>query len=1171
MIQLYLKGLKYPALIKSKLLFLMLLTLFISLPYMMLATSLYAQNTKMSFEVKSSTVKTVLKMIEEKSEFRFFYNSDLADLDKVIDGSFTDKTIDEILRLVFMDTSVGYRILDNNFVVLSSAEVLQQIQISGTVMDESDDPLPGVTVTIKGLSQGTATDANGAYSLTVPNANVTLVFSYIGYATLEYPVGNQRTINVVLQEASTVLDEVVVTALGIRREVKALGYAAQEIGAADLGAARESKLTNYLTGKIAGVQIANTAGGVGGSTVITIRGNKTFQGSSQPLFVVDGMPIINMSNSSPNAGLNNDRDFGDGVFDINPEDVETMTVLKGPNATALYGSRGANGVVLITTKSGRKKGIGVEVNSNVSFDFVNMIPKFQNKYGPGYDDDIFDWYGKKTINGIEAYEPDWGNLDSWGGPLDGSYYIVDYFKMPGEEPGVMKHLPQPASNVKDFFDVGISTTNNIAVTGGNEISNARFSAGHSTMKGVIPNHEVKRTNLAISASTRPKKWISFDGRVSYSRTVGNQRPIIGYDDQSPVWNLLIMARYTPTDFLKEYYKNTKSFARFPGENYNPWYIVNELVNNDTRDRFMGHLSGTIHFTDWLTLMGRVGGDIYTEIRDERWRFGAKNTGYNQGRQQQSTRHHRDMNADAILSANKPVSSDFTLSGSVGASIVKQTRERMSWTAQGFKIIDIFDITNYNTVVPNYNLWEKEMQSVFFMAQVAYKNYLFLDVTGRNDWSSTLGLTNNSYFYPSVGTSFVFTDAIDINKNILSFGKIRLSWAQVGNDADPYQTMFGYGIDAIQINGQSMASKNERIPLWNLKNELAESWEIGTDLRFFKHRLGIDITYYDGKTTNQIMNTSVSQASGYTGVVINAGEVRNNGVEISLNANPIALPNSFRWDVRINMAKNNSKVVKLAPGIQSYTLINIGGSVTNSIEARVGERFGNIVGYAYQKAPDGQRIVNSAGQYVRESTTSILGNITPDWVGGVNNSFTYKGLSLNVLFDYVIGGQLISHTKERMTAKGTGKWTEEGRRPVIADAAGNQLPYVGVLPGVIEIKDAEGNVTGYAPNERPVSGQAYWAQRAWGNIGEEFIMDAGFLMLREVMLGYTFQPSLLSKTPITSLQLSFVGRNLGYLLHGMGQVGVSPESQPSTAVGASGIEAIAMPTTRTFGMNLKLTF
>ena len=646
-----------------------------------------------------------------------------------------------------------------------------------------------------------------------------------------------------------------------------------------------------------------------------------------------------------------------------------------------------------------------------------------------------------------------------------------------------------------------------------------------------------------------------------------------------------MARFTPLDFVKYQYETTKVNIRYPGINYNPYYMVNEIRNNDFKDRVIGLTSATLKFTDWLSLMGRVGVDFYSQYKETKWPLdpNSKNSASRLGEFTQTLDRTRDLNADVLLTADKEVSENISLNGVLGASIRQYRSDCMAWDAIGFKSKDVYDVSNFNDIRPSSGLYQKEMQSVFFTGQVAYKNYLFLDVTGRNDWSSALGVNNQSFFYPSVSTSFVFTDAFAMGDNILSFGKVRASWAQVGNDSDPYLTRQGYSLYTTGFDGLPYATKSGTIPLLDLKNELTESVEFGADLRFLKNRINLDLTYYDGTTSNQILRLPVSTASGYNEEVINAGEIENSGIEATLGITPVQL-NNFRWDINFNYAANHSKVVVLDGNIQTYQIISSseGEPGLSNIVAQVGAPYGNIVGYAYRKAPDGQRIVDGNGSYVRESEVSVLGNITPDWIGGLNNTFTYKGFSLNVLLDFVQGGDVVSATKYEMTRKGTGAWTVEGRRPKArylegdtdipaGSAVGDPRPYTGILDGVVEIKDASGNVTGYEKNTKAVPGQTYWANRAWNGIGEEFVEDGSYISLREVMFSYNFQPSLLKKTPFTGLTLTAIGRNLAYLQNKMGYLGLSPESAPNTSGGASGIEALGVPSTRTVGFNIKLTF
>lgn len=1041
--------------------------------------------------------------------------------------------------------------------------------INGRVTSSQDgEPLPGANVVVVGQSVGTITNADGSYSLDVPSNATALEFLFIGMESQEMAIGNQTTINVALNLSLVGLEEVIVTALGIERKEKALGFAVQNLGEEELTASRELNITGYLTAKVAGVQVTKTAAGSGGSSSVTIRGNSSITGSNQPLYVVDGVPIIN--NPKSGGGLWGDNDYGDGIGDINPEDVESMSVLKGPNASALYGSRGANGVILITTKSGKKsKGITVEVNTNVSIETLNLIPNYQNKYATGYEGtNIYGSLIELPEGSGDFYETmDTWHGDSWGPPLDGRRTIINPFVYPEDKnTETMVLLPQPADNVAGFYETGITNSNTIAITGSNETSSTRLSLGNVTTKGIVPNHRIKKYNVALRSTSQVSKWLSFDSKINYIHTDGSQRPFLGSSRYNVNRTFVTMGRYVPMDFLEEYYENTGTYGRWPGVTLNPYYVVNEVKNEDYRDRMLGYASATATFTKWLSLMGRVGADFYTEYRKTTYPVGDR--GFSGGRLTTEMLNHRDINADLLLTASGQLSKDLTGSLIFGTSLLSQRRDSEYMDARELKAAGVYNVSNATDIRPSSYLWQKQMQSAYFMGQLAYKNYLFLDVTGRNDWSSALGLNNQSFFYPSAGLSFVFSDAFGLDEKILSFGKVRLSWAQVGNDSDPYLTQSGYSSYTTNFLGQGFASKSGTIPLFDLQNELSESWEVGADLRFLQNRVGLDVTYYNGHTTNQILPISISTASGYSNVIINAGQVSNKGFEAILNITPVNMTNSFRWDIAFNYAKNVSTVDELAPGIETYMIAD---NYPNDIFANPGEPYGTIVGYATKKSPDGQYIVNASGAYARESNVSVLGNITPDWIGGLNNTFSFKGFSANILIDFVQGGQLSSSSKYQMTAKGTGLFTEEGRRPQDTDDAGNQLPYVGVLDGVVEIMDVDGNVTGYEENTQAVDGQTYWASRAWGGPTDWFVLDGSYISLREVMLSYRVQPSALENTPFKGLSISVVGRNLLYLEEHMEDMGISPESAPNTSAGYAGIESMAIPTTRTWGLNVKLTF
>ncbi|HPM18540.1 MAG TPA: SusC/RagA family TonB-linked outer membrane protein, partial [Bacteroidales bacterium] len=697
-----------------------------------------------------------------------------------------------------------------------SGVLAQDRTISGVVSSADDgSPLPGVNVRVQGSTLGTITDAQGRYTLRVPSGFNTLEFSFIGMESRTETIGESNTINIAMESSSQVLDEVVVTALGIERKVRAVGFAQQELKTDQLTAARESNLTNFLTAKVAGVKIAKTSSGTGGSTAITIRGAKSLLGNNQPLFVLDGVPITNIGNTG--GGTWEGIDLGDGMGDLNPEDIESMQVLKGPNASALYGARGSNGVILITTKSGRqKKGIGVEFNSNFSLETLNLFPTFQNYYATGYEETNLygEWVEIPKGSGKFYETMDTWHGDSWGPPMDGRRVIVDPFMFPDEEPysRTFTLLPQPEDNVRKFYNNGLGISNTLAISGSGEKTTARLSLGHTTNNGIIPNSKWEKQTITINVNSKVTDYLSFDAKISYLRDEGNNRPILGTAYQSGNVSQVFasMGRYVPHDFLREYYEKTKKPGNWPAVQYNPYYIVNELKSNDVKDRIIGQISTTLKIADWLSLMGRVGTDYYSQKLVRKWPVGSLRSDNKEGRIYNELNLVKDLNADIILTASKELSSHFTGNLSVGSSILYQERNNQTIDGRKFKAPGVYDISNCLDLRPSTYLSRKEMQSVFFTGQLAYNNYLFLDVTGRNDWSSALGINNYSFFYPSVSTSFVFTDAFkSLSGNILSFGKIRASWAEVGNDSDPYLTKNGYASTTVTFAGRPISWMNSR--------------------------------------------------------------------------------------------------------------------------------------------------------------------------------------------------------------------------------------------------------------------------------------------------------------------------------------------------------------------------
>lgn len=1041
------------------------------------------------------------------------------------------------------------------FLIFSISLYAQNKTISGVVTNDDGAPLEGVSVAVAGGAT-TVTDAKGRYSLNVPSGKSRVTFTYTGYILQTMEAGSKSVVDIVLAKVNKELEEVVVTALGVTKQKRSLGFATQELSKKDLIESRDVNVANFLTGKVAGVQVSLPASGVGGSSKVIIRGISSLTGENQPLYVVDGIPLDNTRYDEGQI-YSNGRDYGDGIGNVNPQDIESLTVLKGPNATALYGSRGANGVIVITTKSGKgARGIAVDVNSNVTINKLNLFPKLQNKYGTGYED--INLYGDLVnINGTN-YEtiPSW-HFESMGPPMDGRLVVNPFVMDKSAPPTTMKLLPQPEDNVRDFFQTGVVTNNSIALSGGSDRSSGRLSVNNTTIKGIIPNHKQNQQSITFRGETKITDKLTVEVKVDYIHRNAKNPPGLGvFASNNVVRDLAAMGRYVPMDFLKEYYETTGKAGSWPGISVNPYYLVNENKNEGVRDRIIGFAAVRYQFTNWLNLMVRSGVDQYSEVRKSLRPVGYP--GATSGSLSNETYTTKEGNSDALLTASKDdLIKNFSTSLSLGASISKRSYRLQGWGGSDFRVAGIYDVSNLRNVIPYYSLREREIQSVYASGEVGYKNFLYLNLAGRNDWSSTLGKNNYSFFYYSVGGSFVFTDAFKIQSKVLTYGKLRASYAQAGNDASPYLTQSGYFLGSTPFNGQSLAYQSGTIALFDLKNELKKSIEFGADLRFWGDRIGLDLTYYKSNTKNQIVPVAISSGSGYTTKIVNAGNIENKGIEMALRITPVQMSNGLRWDLSLNYAQNNSKVIELAPGIETFFLSS--SAQAAQIEARVGQRFGNIVGYKYKRAPDGQIIVANDGSYAREDDLSIVGNVTPKWFGGLNNTLSYKGFSLNFLIDFVQGNQINSDTKYRMETNGTGKFTERYRE--------HSEP----LPGVVEVKDAGGNVIKYEPNTKTVDGQTAWSYRGWGQISEEFVMDGSFVMLREVILGYSLQPGFLNKTPFKGIKLSLVGRNLWYIEEHMQGLGISPETNLNTTAASTGVEVFSLPTTRSFALNLNFTF
>lgn len=1015
----------------------------------------------------------------------------------------------------------------------------QNVQITGNVTSADDgSPLPGVSVVVMGTTIGTVTNFNGDYELSVPQSASTLRFSFVGMKAQDVAIEGRTIIDLVMESDALDLGEVVVTALGVSREKKSLGYSVQDVSGEDLSKAREQNIINSLSGRVAGAQITNSSGAVGASTRIVLRGATSLGGNNQPLFVVDGIPI---DNSNMGGTGNESVNRGNGAADINPNDVEKMTVLKGPNAAALYGSRASNGVILIETKSGKgTKGIGVSVNNTTSFETPLRLPDFQNEWGQGSS-------GRFSFVDGAGHGINDGTDESWGPKLDVGLMIPQFDSPVDPVSGVREATPwvsQP-DNVKSLFDTGHTTATNVAISGGNDKSAFRLSYTDSQQKGMIPNTELIKKNLNLNGSLNVTNKMTVSGGATYNNSNSDNIPSYGYDAQNVMQQFIWFGRQVNMDNLRNY-TNPDGSKNSWNYNYhnNPFFTLYENTNSMKRERFMGNAQVTYRFTDWLSGFVRTGGDIYTNINTEK--RGSGDIDNPPGSYFESSRSVREINSDFLLTASKQLNQDIYFSLSAGGSRMDYSYNYASGNAGELAVPGVYNVANSAIpVVASNESRLKRINSLYYSGQVSYKNALFLDVTGRNDWSSTLPAENNSYFYPSFTLSGVFTELLNMDSNVLNFGKLRASYAKVGSDTDPYQLLptmsFGDGWNAsTKLLNQFLPNT---LPNENLNPQFVTSTELGLELKFFENRLGLDATYYDSKATDQIINIPVSAASGYLTKTINAGQINNSGIELMVYITPVK-SKDFSWDMTFNFAKNTNEVVDLYPGVEQYVL---GTYWSLQVMAIPGQPYGSLFGYDLARDPDGN-ILNVDG-LPQQGPLKILGNYQPDWTGGMKNDFTYKNLSLGVLIDTRQGGEIYSMTTSWGRYAGVLEETLIGREGGIVGIGTKELP--------------DGT---FVPNDVVVSAEEYNKAVYQNGVAYPSVFDASYIKLREVTLGYTFNK--LGNLPVRNLSVSFVGRNLLLLW------AKAPHIDPETSfdnTNVQGLEFGQLPSARSLGFNVSVNF
>lgn len=1030
----------------------------------------------------------------------------------------------------------------------------QTLTLSGIVTDKQGQPLPGVTVLLKGSTLGSTTAPDGSYSITSPRAltpNEVIVFSFIGFQTVEVPFKGNTTINIQLLEDDKMLDEVVVTALGIKREEKSLGYAAQSLNNKAVKDAPATNWVSSLHGKVAGLNLVGTNSGPVGSTRVNLRGESSLNlDNNQALIVVDGVPISNrITGTGRGAHLAADSpvDFGSSVSDLNPNDIETVTVLKGPGATALYGSRAANGALIITTKSGLQKdrGLGITYSTDISFDRVLRWPDFQFEYGEGRTDAYFSYLdsedGPNTATNVAAGR-------AFGPKFNGQMYYQYNPNSPDGKPTERTEWKPNEDYISGFFKTGLTTSHNLSLEGSTEKSSARLSLTHLKNEWIMPNTGFERLSASLSLNHQISDKLKISSRVNYTNKQSDNLPLSGYNNQTIMYFMIIGT--TPNiniDWYRNYWQtgleNVQQRNPFnPGPD-NPYLQVYEMLNKMNKQGIIGNISANYDFSPALSLMVRSGIDLAQENRSQQRPYSM--TKYPRGMFRQQNIFNYEINTDALLTYKNKLTPDLDFSVAAGANHMTQKYDFAGIYADQLAMPGVYMISNsLDQAVADPNQWQKQINSVYASSQLSFQDKIFLDLTGRNDWSSTLPAANNSFFYPSVSTSFVLNELLALPQSF-SFAKVRFSWAQVGNDTRPYQTERYY--DKIYSNSFTNPGT-----LFNagLKPEITSSFETGLDLRLLKNRLGLDFSVYKNNSRNQILEIPLDNTSGYSRALMNAGLISSSGVEVLLNGKPVQTP-KFKWNSTLTWYRNRSYVKELAPGIDNQIIANHNSNV--SIEARVGGRMGDMYGRGFQRSPAGEIIYTTGGVPAElDPTLKKWGNAFADWKSSISNEFSYKNFRLSILFDGQYGGNVYSQTNHKLNTLGKTKVTLPGREGGI------------VGEGVVRQPDGS-----FVPNTTNVTALKYYDEYYRITNAETNIFDASFIKLRETRFEYNLPLSLISRIALKKASIALYGRDL--LLFTKFPAYDPEAAMLNNGTITPGIEMAQFPSTRTMGVNVTVQF
>ncbi len=1091
------------------------------------------------------------------------------------------------------------RIFSAIFALLLAWQVsmAQNRTITGTVKDQKGETIIGASVIVKGTTLGTYTDVNGNYTVSVPAGAATLIVKYLGYKAQEVTLTASNVVNVSLEEDVLGLEEVVVTAIGISSEKKKLAYAVQDVSGDQITAAGNNNTMSALSGKVAGLQVISASGSPGASVYLQLRGATSITGDNTPLFVIDGVPIDNSYNSSGNpdnvgALVNNNLigsvDNSNRAVDVNPDDIAAITVLKGPAATALYGIRAAHGAIIITTKrggaSGTGKGVHASYSSTFTWEEVNKLPELQNQFVKG------------SAGATRSYEST--SSGSWGANKDTLYWDPNqptaynqYGELIGQTAANAINKDSflapikfsPYDNVDQFFRTGHTFENNIALAGGGDNGGFRISFGALTQDGVVPLSTFNRYTAKMTGEAKISSKFSVSGSVTYVKSGG-----VRIQTGSNVSGLMLDLLRTPISFDNSNGSSDpsnqdayllpdgtqRSYRAGAGYN-NPYFTINQDPFSDDVNRMYGF--GEVSYTplNWLKVTERIGNDFYSDRRFQQ--FGLQDRSLPQGQVFQQDYFYRHINNDVFATASKDFTDKFSASLTLGNNIYSRYQQQNYVQGDILAVPGFYNISNAANVLSRNNIDRYRTYAFYGSLDLGLANMLYLTLTGRNEFSSTLPTNNNSFFYPSASLSWVFTEPLGLsNSKVFPYGKLRISWAQVGNDAPTYslQNYFAQSVSADGWTGgvaYPLPDRNGTLTTAytysallgnpNLKPEKVNSFELGADLRFVQNRVGLDITYYDSKSLDQIVPAPIAGSSGFQQQIQNSGSIENKGLEIALNLTPVKTKN-WKWDVGVNWSRNKSEVKSISPGVD---VLFLGGFEGSAIYAVTGQQYGSIYGGRWLRDGNGNIVIDQSGYPIQDAQVGVIGDVNPKWIAGVNTTVSWKGLSVYALLSIHQGGQIWNGTY--------GALTYFGRTAVTANRGDSTI-----FEGQTGSFDASGNLL-YDANGKPITEGANntyalldqsWYQglgSGFNGPAEQFVQDGSYVKLKEVSLTYTLNPKLLDKTPIAGLSVSLIGRNLWLSTN---YKGVDPETSLTGANHSQGMDYFNMPGTRSFGVNLRLT-